>query len=78
MFKINIRAIKFEEITVTFHPIKPKNNHYNHRNVHPNNGITTHFIFLKIIQSVNYKRKTPIPKKQQYHFLYMTSYHPRS
>ena len=48
MFKINIRAMKFDEITVTFHPTKPKNPTIRMtETVHPINGIITHFMFLK-------------------------------
>ena len=60
---MSIKAMKFEEITVTFQPINPKIPSINITEVeHPSKGITTHFIFLKIIQRViNMKIKTPIP-----------------
>ena len=55
--------MKLEEITVTFQPIKPKRPTINITDVaQPSNGIITHFIFLKINQSVKIiKIKTPIP-----------------
>ena len=61
---MSINAIKFEEITVTFQPTNPN------RPIiviteaaHPNKGMITHFIFLKINQSVKIiKKNTPIPK----------------
>ena len=53
ILSISINAIKFEEITVTFQPIKPKRPIMNITDVaQPSNGIITHFIFLKINQSV--------------------------
>ena len=64
MFNINIKAIKFEDITVTFQPIKPSKPTITITEVaHPNKGIITHFIFLKMNQRVKMiKIKTPIPK----------------
>ena len=64
MFKINIKAIKLDEITVTFHPINPKRPIMRITDVEqPNNGIITHLIFLKINQRVKtINIKTPIPK----------------
>ena len=64
MFKISIRAIKFDEITVTFQPIIPNNPTISTTEVaHPNRGISTHFKFLKINHSVKtINTKTPIPK----------------
>ena len=64
MFNISIKAIKFDEITVTFHPIKPnKPIIMMTEDAQPSNGITTHFKFLKINQSViTIKMKTPNPK----------------
>ena len=53
MFKISIKAIKFEDITVTFHPIKPNKPIIIITEVaQPNNGINTHFMFLKMNQRV--------------------------
>ena len=64
ILSINISAIKFDEITVTFHPNKPskpiimateKKQHVK--------GMITHLKFLKISQRVKIiKRKTPTPK----------------
>ena len=56
--------MKFEDITVTFHPINPKNPIIIITEVaQPNNGIITHFIFLKINQSVKIiNMNTPVPK----------------
>ena len=70
MFNINIKAIKFEEITVTFHPINPNKPIIIITEVaQPNNGIITHLKFLKINQRVKtIKIKTPIPKTTIYHF----------
>ena len=64
MFKISIKAIKFEDITVTFHPIKPNKPIIIITEVaQPINGINTHFMFLKMNQSVKtIKMNTPIPK----------------
>ena len=64
MFSINISAIKLEDITVTFQPNNPKIPIIEPtEKAHPNNGITTHFIFLKISHSVAMmNKKTPIPK----------------
>ena len=64
MFNISINAIKFDEITVTFQPINPNRPIMIITEVaHPNNGIITHFKFLKINQRVStMKIKTPIPK----------------
>ena len=57
-------AIKFEEITVTFQPIKPRSPIIITTDVtQPNNGIITHFMFLKINHSVKIiNMKTPAPK----------------
>ena len=50
---MSIKAIKFDEITVTFHPINPNKPIIIVTEVaHPNNGITTHFKLLKINHSV--------------------------
>ena len=50
---MSINAIKFEEITVTFHPIKPRSPIIKITEVtHPNNGIITHLKFLKINQKL--------------------------
>ena len=50
---MSIKAIKLEEITVTFHPIKPNNPIMITTEVaHPNRGINTHFKFLKMNQRV--------------------------
>ena len=64
ILSININAMKFEDITVTFQPINPNRPIITTTEVkHPIKGITTHFIFLKINQSVKImKIKTPIPK----------------
>ena len=64
MFRISIKAIKFDEITVTFHPINPNKPIIMITDVaQPNKGIATHLKFLKIIQRVKMiKIKTPIPK----------------
>ena len=64
IFNINIRAIKFEEITVTFQPSNPNKPIIIITDVaQPINGIATHFKFLKISQRVKIiKIKTPIPK----------------
>ena len=64
MFNISINAMKFDEITVTFHPIKPNKPIIIITEVaQPNNGIITHFRFLNINQSVRtIKINTPIPK----------------
>ena len=58
-----MRAIKFDEITVTFHPINPNKPIIIITEVEqPNNGIITHLIFLKINQRVMIiKIKTPKP-----------------
>ena len=63
MLRISIKAIKFEEITVTFQPINPNKPIIIITDVaQPNNGIITHLIFLKIIQSVRtMKINTPKP-----------------
>ena len=54
IFKINIKAIKFDEITVTFHPIIPNNPIIIITEVaQPNNGIITHLIFLKMNHNVS-------------------------
>ena len=55
--------MKFDEITVTFHPINPNNPIIIITEVaQPNNGITTHFKFLKINHRVKtIKKNTPIP-----------------
>ena len=48
MFKISINAMKFEEITVTFHPIRPNKPIIIMTEVeHPINGIITHFDLSK-------------------------------
>ena len=64
MFSISIKAIKFDEMTVTFQPIRPKRPIMIITDVkQPNNGITTHLTFLKINHSVTImKINTPIPK----------------
>ena len=64
ILRISINAIKFDEITVTFHPIKPNMPIIKITEVaHPNKGIITHFKSLKINQRVKMiKIKTPIPK----------------
>ena len=64
ILSISIRAIKFEEITVTFHPINPKDPIMIITEVaQPINGIKTHLRFLKINQRVKIiNKKTPIPK----------------
>ena len=61
---MSIKAIKFDEMTVTFQPINPKRPTIIITDVaHPNKGIITHLKFLKINQSVNIiKMNTPIPK----------------
>ena len=61
---MSIRAIKFEEITVTFHPIKPSKPIIIITDVEqPSKGIITHLTFLKMNQSVKIiKTKTPNPK----------------
>ena len=61
---MSINAIKFDEITVTFHPSIPNNPIIMITDVaQPNKGIATHLKFLKIIQRVKMiKIKTPIPK----------------
>ena len=49
MFNISIKAIKFDEITVTFHPITPSKPIIKITEVvHPSNGIITHLKFLKL------------------------------
>ena len=64
MLRISINAIKFEEMTVTFHPIIPNKPIIIITEVaHTNNGINTHLIFLNINQRVIIiKMNTPIPK----------------
>ena len=64
MFSININAIKFDEITVTFQPINPNKPIMIITEVkQPSKGIKTHFMFLKINQRVKtINKKTPIPK----------------
>ena len=64
MFNININAIKFDDITVTFQPIRPnKPIIIITEDAQPNKGIITHFIFLKISHNVSIiKIKTPNPK----------------
>ena len=63
IFNISIKAIKFDEMTVTFHPINPNKPIITITEVpQPNNGITTHLKFLKINQRVVIiKMKTPKP-----------------
>ena len=76
IFKININAIKFDEITVTFQPIKPKRPIMMITDIEqPKRGKITHLIFLKINHSVKIIKKKHQYQKQQYHFLYMSSYH---
>ena len=64
MFSINISAIKLDEITVTFQPIKPNNPIIIITEVEqPIKGIITHFKFLKINHRLKIiKINTPIPK----------------
>ena len=63
MFSISISAIKFDEITVTFQPRKPKRPVIIITEVaQPSKGIITHLIFLKINHKVKImKRNTPHP-----------------
>ena len=63
MFNINIKAMKFDEITVTFQPIKPKKPIIIITDVaQPSKGMITHLIFLKINQRVKIMNKnTPTP-----------------
>ena len=50
---MSIKAIKLDEMTVTFHPIKPNEPIITITDVaHPNKGIITHLIFRKINQRV--------------------------
>ena len=50
---MSINAMKFEEITVTFHPIKPNKPIIIITEAeHPNKGKVTHLKFLKINHSV--------------------------
>ena len=60
---MSIKAIKFDEITVTFQPMKPSKPTMKITEVaQPSNGIITNLIFLKINQSVSIiKTKTPTP-----------------
>ena len=62
--KINIRAMKFEDITVTFHPTKPRNpTIIRTEKKQLSKGINTQTILLKTSQSVaTIKRNTPAPK----------------
>ena len=64
MLSISIKAIKLDDITVTFHPSKPsKPIIIVTETEHPNKGIITHLIFLKTSQRVaTINKKTPIPK----------------
>ena len=64
MLSISIKATKFEDITVTFQPMKPSIPIIIITEVaQPSKGIITHLIFLKINQSVKtIKTNTPIPK----------------
>ena len=56
MFRISIKAIKFDEITVTFHPMNPNKPIIMITDVaQPNKGIATHLKFLKIIKRVKKK-----------------------
>ena len=64
--RINIREIKFEEITVTFHPINPNKPIIIITEVaHPNNGINTHFKFLKINHRVKIIKMNTLNLKYQ-------------
>ena len=64
ILSISIKAIKFDEITVTFQPIKPNKPIIKITEVaQPSKGIITHFRFLKINHKVKIiKMNTPIPK----------------
>ena len=68
--RISIKAIKFEDITVTFQPINPNKPIIIITEVaHPNKGMTTHLIFLKMNQRVKtIKIKTPIPNLKKTRF----------
>ena len=61
--KISIRAMKFEDITVTFHPTNPsKPTIMQTEKKQLNSGINTHVKLLKTNQSVQtIKRNTPAP-----------------
>ena len=64
IFSISIKAIKFEEITVTFQPSKPKTpTIVATEKAQPSSGITTNLIFLKISHRViMINKNTPTPK----------------
>ena len=61
---LRIRAIKFEEMTVTFHPSNPSSPIIiNTEKKQLFNGMIIHKIFLKINQSVaTINKNTPAPK----------------
>ena len=63
ILRINIRAIKLDDITVTFQPNNPNNPVIITTEVaQPRSGITTHLILLNISQRVAImNKKTPIP-----------------
>ena len=64
MVKINIKAIKLEEITVTFHPTKPKKPIIiKTEKKQLNKGTNTQIILLNTNQRVAImNKKTPAPK----------------
>ena len=67
--KININAIKLEDMTVTFQPTKPRNPIIiKTEKKQLSNGMNTHTMLLKTNQSVaTINKNTPTPKLQ-YHF----------
>ena len=71
--KISIRAIKFEEITVTFHPTNPSSpTIIKTEKKQLRRGTKTHNKFLKTNQSVQtIKRNTPAPNTIMSFFIYV-------